>query len=1330
MGLIVRHSDGSEFINIPDKTYDETSTSLNLPGKGVLNWGQAYLNDFVHLLEHFASKYEPRSPQVGQIWYNTGTGELSVYTISRTWEVINKDLDIEAKFQAIIDALRVNNANITPPENPEKGVAWFDTTANVFKVFDGERWQSISLTSTSSYIKPENAKESDLWFDRNVKNLKVNDGKDFQRIMSSIEAVSAPTDVSVGQFWTNTSTGKMYVYKHDPVTDGYYWDELGADEVTEGVVFPEQANVGAFHIVRDGVSNILYVNKGTRTDPVWVEIPEFGGAISSVNEPVRVVDGMFWLDGNNVLKVRKSGQWVDIDETAISYVSDTLPENPKNGMLWFDTSDGSLKIRIDNVWKEVQAKGVINYGEAPSSPTTGQLWYDDVKAELAIFDGVDWKKVDNSSTIVSYVAPTDSKPGQLWLDTNTSEFKVNKNGRWAVLPEKARANLIKPENPVNGDMAYVDGKLQIFDGEAWKDINVQINNDVTNDLTSINYDPDSHEIVITNDGVVTRVPLAVSRDVVVENVGITSDVVEVIHPDIKEKERRIINIEKVNLQRPFFVFKNGQWIDNYKVDGQDLILEEADGQDEIVVLQLNGDISTNFLVKKFKSTVNGNFTIDNYTRTIEEQEEYDIIKAEYDAKLAELIAAHGDNSSEEDLTDEDKAILDEIASRFPVKESNNIADLSLGSVMVLKEGIFIPNEKLTINANNENKIVIPDTIAGEVYTVIQLIAGDDYKSAFFMRDHSFQIGAVEDNTESTKLNVKGKMMSDNLKAAPTDTSSYGEITVNYTFDATNNSVTFDLIDINPDYNFFVTRNNLYVPSIKYTVDRDNNTLTMHANQYDTIRVFQFYLPHNYVPVEFNYAEQLVQVDGWATLDLNQDFDLSKEILVFRNGTLQEKDNVNIITEQTVTDEEGNDYKVTGLRRVQVFGDVNTNDESIPGILAGDLVTVMQVSQPQNYNILMEEFDATDDGFNIFTPENIDLTKQIMVFKNGLKLAEDEYQIDDLGKITISDCNGVTEEELAEDPNAKGDKIVIFQFLPISDVADLTYTKEEVEATTTGSENFQLQKTDFIKDEFLWVFKNGQMLTRRQPDNDTTTQTQINTFRVFTERIYFDKTPAYDINGNPLYDDQGNQIFNVNPDNYEDVMAFNVDNVVEGEHVEIYEFNDKVTEVNNLTSSSHYEILPLNNIQRIYTSKFEQLTNLTMIFQDGVIIDRATDSLGQDYYRDNGMYRIYDQYAVENTNQSIIVNDWKVGGKIRVQQFTAKDQDIKTITLTVKIINDGTYDVFLPNGETYTPNAGAIEVYVDRLIQWSGEDYIEVANNRILFNKPLNSGQVVRMIVRK
>lgn len=1333
MGLIVKHSDGSEFLNIENKTYDDVSTSLRLPGKGVLNWGEAYINNFVHLLENFASSTQPRSPQIGQLWYNTGSGVLSVFANNMEWEVINKDTDIEEKFDALVEKLSASNAGTTPPQNANPGQTWFDTTINILKVYNGTEWISFGFNSSATYIQPSNAKASDLWFDKNIENLKVYDGSQFQRIVSTIESVSQPAVASVGQWWTNTTTGQIYAYSQEQATGAYFWRELGSEEITEGATRPTDAAAGAMHITRDGISNILYINKGTKTQPVWVEVPEFGGAVKSVNEPTRIVDGMFWLDGADVLKIRKSGQWVNIDETAISFIDSVMPESAKDGMIWFDTTAGVMKIKVGTKWQPIQTVGLIEYGNAPIGPKIGQLWFDQNNGELKIWSGTSWNKVNSSATIVGYMTPI-ANDGQLWLDTTASELKVKMNGRWASLPENARAYLSLPANPRNGDMAYVNNNLKIYDGSAWKDININIDNSTVGNV-SINYDQASHEIVISTDGVVTRVPLAIKRDVIIENVGITSDLVEVIKPNIKVGEKRIIDIQKVNLNRQFFVFKNGLFTDNWTVDTKDLILHSANGEDEIDVMQFNGDISINYLVKKFKSNVNGNFTINNYTRTEEEQIAYDVVKAQYDTKKAELIAKYtttSNQASENDLTTADWNILRAIEQTFPVKVSNQIADLSLGGIMVFKEGVFIPTSSLTINADNDNSISIPNTNKGETYTIVQLIAGNDYKAAFFSKEHEFIVGAVVD-TNATKNAVKGKVMSDLLNTANADPSTFGKVEVQYTYDKSTKSLTFGLIDIDTNYHFFVTRNNLFVSPTNYTVDKVNKTLTMYANDQDNIRFFQFFLPHNYVPVEFNFKQSMAKSNGWITIDLNKDFNIDDPLLVFRNGLLQKKSNINIIKQETIVGSDGTPYTVNGLRRVQVFGDMQVGEVE-SGIMKGDIITIMQVSQPEIYKIYLEEFSAVTDGFNLFNFIKVDKNKDFLVFRNGLKLEKDSgsYYVNTDGKLVVSDCNGPTVEELSLNPNAKGDWIAVYQFFTKDAIAtdDLTMTEDRVYATKTGAEYFQLMNTDFVEDEFLLVFKNGQLITRRQDESSTTTQAQINTYKVFAERVYNNTTPAIDLYGNPILDSNGKPVINVDKDDYTDIMAFSVDNVVPGEEIEIFEFNKKITNVNSLTSETHYEILPVNNIQRIYTTKFNQLSNLTMIFQDGIIIDRSVDSAGNDTIRQNGMLRLLDQYAVDNNNASVIVNDWKVGGKLRVQQFTASQKDIMTLNLTVRIAADGTFDVFLPNNEIYTPNAGALEVYVDKVVQWVGDDYLEVANNRLLFNKPLKKDQIVKLIVRR
>jgi len=57
----------------------EEATSLLLPGRGFINYGEAHTNSFVHLLENFASTSQPDNPILGQHWFDTSTNIMKVF---------------------------------------------------------------------------------------------------------------------------------------------------------------------------------------------------------------------------------------------------------------------------------------------------------------------------------------------------------------------------------------------------------------------------------------------------------------------------------------------------------------------------------------------------------------------------------------------------------------------------------------------------------------------------------------------------------------------------------------------------------------------------------------------------------------------------------------------------------------------------------------------------------------------------------------------------------------------------------------------------------------------------------------------------------------------------------------------------------------------------------------------------------------------------------------------------------------------------------------------------------------------------------------------------
>ena len=67
-------------ITIEDVTINQ-DTSLKIPGRNVTGFGSAIAENFLHLLENFASATEPARPVEGQLWYDAtpGVEQLKVY---------------------------------------------------------------------------------------------------------------------------------------------------------------------------------------------------------------------------------------------------------------------------------------------------------------------------------------------------------------------------------------------------------------------------------------------------------------------------------------------------------------------------------------------------------------------------------------------------------------------------------------------------------------------------------------------------------------------------------------------------------------------------------------------------------------------------------------------------------------------------------------------------------------------------------------------------------------------------------------------------------------------------------------------------------------------------------------------------------------------------------------------------------------------------------------------------------------------------------------------------------------------------------------------------
>ena len=112
-------------ITVEDGTTD-TTTSLSIPGRNTANYGTVIGQNFIQLLENFASTTAPTNPVQGQLWYDksVGVSTLKIYD-GATWA----------------NAGGIKKGDIEPDvTNAIAGDLWSDTDNNQLYLFTGSGW--------------------------------------------------------------------------------------------------------------------------------------------------------------------------------------------------------------------------------------------------------------------------------------------------------------------------------------------------------------------------------------------------------------------------------------------------------------------------------------------------------------------------------------------------------------------------------------------------------------------------------------------------------------------------------------------------------------------------------------------------------------------------------------------------------------------------------------------------------------------------------------------------------------------------------------------------------------------------------------------------------------------------------------------------------------------------------------------------------------------------------------------------------------------------------------------------------------------------------------
>ena len=92
MAYTIYNTDGSVLLTLGEGKIDQKYTSITLIGKNVNSYGEYFNNNLVNMLGNFASTDEPRSPVVGQLWYDTASGRMKVYDLNSIFRPITNTI--------------------------------------------------------------------------------------------------------------------------------------------------------------------------------------------------------------------------------------------------------------------------------------------------------------------------------------------------------------------------------------------------------------------------------------------------------------------------------------------------------------------------------------------------------------------------------------------------------------------------------------------------------------------------------------------------------------------------------------------------------------------------------------------------------------------------------------------------------------------------------------------------------------------------------------------------------------------------------------------------------------------------------------------------------------------------------------------------------------------------------------------------------------------------------------------------------------------------------------------------------------------------------------
>jgi hypothetical protein len=123
---------GDFLVTVDDQTINTTTTDLKLVGRNYAGYGEIQNENFVHLLENFASSNPPPRSLAGQVWYDSVSKKLKYFDGQKYKNTGGAEV------------------SVNPPAGLSSGEFWFDNQEQQLYIWDGSNFVLVGPEKTVS----------------------------------------------------------------------------------------------------------------------------------------------------------------------------------------------------------------------------------------------------------------------------------------------------------------------------------------------------------------------------------------------------------------------------------------------------------------------------------------------------------------------------------------------------------------------------------------------------------------------------------------------------------------------------------------------------------------------------------------------------------------------------------------------------------------------------------------------------------------------------------------------------------------------------------------------------------------------------------------------------------------------------------------------------------------------------------------------------------------------------------------------------------------------------------------------------------------------------